>query len=96
MVVDFYVAYEPIENLVIRADIQNAFDKRYIDPLDAANDAATQRYFSTFENLNSYGDDIVQCDSNGLCNGRYGGKTNSILNNYARGRTFVLSVSYKF
>ncbi|QPQ80252.1 TonB-dependent receptor domain-containing protein [Aggregatibacter actinomycetemcomitans] len=96
LVVDFYVAYEPVENLVIRADIQNAFDKRYIDPLDAANDAATQRYFSTFENLNSYGDDIVQCDSNGLCNGRYGGKTNSILNNYARGRTFVLSVSYKF
>ena len=49
MIFDFYANYEPKKNLILRFDIQNAFNKRYIDPLDAANDAATQRYFSVFE-----------------------------------------------
>ena len=33
---DFYANYEPKKNLILRFDIQNAFNKRYIDPLDAA------------------------------------------------------------
>ena len=93
---DFYANYEPKKNLILRFDIQNAFNKRYIDPLDAANDAATQRYFSVFERKGGLDDEEVECDANGLCNGKYGGTTRSVLNNYARGRTLLFTISYKF
>ena len=95
-VFDFYTTYEPKKNFVLRFDVQNAFNKRYIDPLDAANDAATQRYFSVFEENAGVGDEKVNCDENGVCDGKYGGTTHSVLNNYARGRTFVFTASYKF
>ena len=96
MIFDFYANYEPKKNLILRFDIQNAFNKRYIDPLDAANDAATQRYFSVFERKGGLDDEEVECDANGLCNGKYGGTTRSVLNNYARGRTLLFTISYKF
>lgn len=96
LILDFYIAYEPIKDLVIRMDVQNLLNKRYVDPLDAGNDAATQRYFSLFDRQGGTDDEEVQCDANGLCNGQYGGHTHSVLTNYARGRTFVLTASYKF
>ena len=96
LIFDFYANYEPKKNLILRFDIQNAFNKRYIDPLDAANDAATQRYFSVFERKGGLDDEEVECDANGLCNGKYGGTTRSVLNNYARGRTLLFTISYKF
>lgn len=71
---DFHVSYEPIKNLVLKGEVQNVFDKKYIDPLDSNNDSASQ----TFYNL-----DISD-------------KYISVLNNFARGRTFVFSLSYKF
>ena len=96
MIFDFYANYEPKKNLILRFDIQNAFNKRYVDPLDAANDAATQRYFSVFERKGGLDDEEVECDANGLCNGKYSGTTRSVLNNYARGRTLLFTISYKF
>ena len=39
LIFDFYANYEPKKNLILRFDIQNAFNKRYIDLLDATNDA---------------------------------------------------------
>ncbi|OOF70442.1 TonB-dependent receptor domain-containing protein [Rodentibacter caecimuris] len=45
LIVDFYVSYEPIKDLVIKAELINAFDKRYVDPLDSNNDSATQNYY---------------------------------------------------
>ncbi|GKH60721.1 TonB-dependent receptor [Campylobacter ureolyticus] len=69
---DFYVSYEPIENLVIKAEVQNAFDKQYIDPLDTNNDAASQRTYSMLEGETSH------------------------FNNYAKGRTAVLSFEYRY
>lgn len=75
LIYDLYVSYEPIENLVIKAEIQNVFDKKYIDPLDSNNDSASQTYFAI--------------SSTGA--GEY-----SVLNNYARGRTGVLSFTYKY
>lgn len=95
MIVDFYIAYQPIKDLVIRADLQNAFNKRYIDPLDANNDSATQRYFNLFDQKGGFDDEEVDCEE-GICNGKYGGHSHSVLNNYARGRTFVLSAHYRF
>lgn len=74
LIVDFYIMYEPISNLVIKAELQNAFNKRYVDPLDASNDSASQRYYTMFDEQHDH----------------------SVLNNYARGRTGVLSLSYKF
>lgn len=50
---DFYVSYEPIENLVIKAEVQNAFDKQYIDPLDTNNDAASMRSYSFLNGENN-------------------------------------------
>ena len=72
LIVDFYVVYEPLKDLILKAELQNAFDKKYIDPLDAGNDSANQRYYSMFDG------------------------NHSVLNNYARGRTLVFSLSYKF
>ena len=69
---DFYVSYEPIKDLTIKAEVQNAFDKPYIDPLDTNNDAASQRTYS-------------------ILNGE-----NNVLNNFSRGRTAILSLSYKY
>lgn len=69
---DFYIVYEPIKDLSIRFEVQNAFDRKYIDPLDSGNDSANQHFY-TMED----GDQTV-------------------LNNYARGRTMLLSFNYKF
>lgn len=95
LIIDFYIAYEPIKDLIVRADLQNAFNKRYVDPLDAGNDSAMQRYFSLFDRKGGFDDEEVECEE-GICNGQYGGSSHSVLNNYAKGRTFVLSLSYKF
>ena len=92
LIFDLYVSYEPIENLVLKTEIQNLFDKKYIDPLDAGNDAATQRYYSSVSSAPSQ-----PCSPGELCHtDGHGGKTQSILNNYARGRTIVFSLSYQF
>ena len=49
-----------------------------------------------FERKGGLDDEEVECDANGLCNGKYGGTTRSVLNNYARGRTLLFTISYKF
>ena len=72
LIYDMYVSYEPIKNLTIKAEVQNVFDKKYIDPLDSNNDAASQRTYS-------------------MINGE-----RTFLNNFARGRTAVLSLSYRY
>lgn len=72
LIFDFYASYEPIKNLIIRAEIQNVFDKQYIDPLDANNDSASQRTYSIVEGDQSY------------------------ITNLAKGRTAILSFSYKY
>lgn len=72
LIYDMYVSYEPIKNLTIKAEVQNVFDKKYIDPLDSNNDAASQRTYS-------------------MVNGE-----RTFLNNFARGRTAVLSLSYRY
>ncbi|MDO4429801.1 MAG: TonB-dependent receptor [Lonepinella koalarum] len=74
IIVDFYISYEPIKLLTLKLELQNAFDKKYIDPLDANNDAASQRV----RNFDISDEPIY------------------VLNNYARGRTIIFSVSYKF
>ncbi|MGX2949238.1 TonB-dependent receptor domain-containing protein [Frederiksenia canicola] len=74
LVFDFHISYQPTKNLTLRADVQNVFDKKYIDPLDSNNDSASQ----TIYNL-----DISD-------------KYITVLNNYARGRTYIFSVNYKF
>ena len=72
LIYDMYVSYEPIKNLTIKAEVQNVFDKKYIDPLDSNNDAASQRTYS-------------------MVNGE-----RTFLNIFARGRTAVLSLSYRY
>ncbi len=72
--------------MIIKAEVQNLLDKRYVDPLDAGNDAASQRYYS------SLNDSI--CSKNNTCED--GGKDKSVLYNFARGRTYILSLNYKF
>lgn len=42
---DFYVTYQPTKNLTIKGEIQNVFDKAYINPLDSNNDSSTQFAF---------------------------------------------------
>lgn len=74
LIFDFYISYEPIKNLVIKGELQNAFNKKYIDPLDANNDSASQTIFNL-----DFGDKYI-----------------SVFNNYARGRTAILSLNYKF
>ncbi|AXH83572.1 TPA: TonB-dependent receptor [Haemophilus influenzae] len=86
IILDLHVSYEPIKDLIIKAEVQNLLDKRYVDPLDAGNDAASQRYYS------SLNDSI--CSKNNACED--GGKDKSVLYNFARGRTYILSLNYKF
>ena len=95
LVHDFYVAYEPMKDLVMRLDVQNAFDKLYIDPLDANNDAATQRYYHSYYND---ADEGAPCAAGQLCkpDAKYGGTTRSVLTNFAKGRSLLFSMTYKW
>ncbi|HHF7102631.1 TPA: TonB-dependent receptor [Haemophilus influenzae] len=86
IILDLHVSYEPIKDLIIKAEVQNLLDKRYVDPLDAGNDAASQRYYS------SLNDSI--CSKSDACED--GVKDKSVLYNFARGRTYILSLNYKF
>lgn len=87
IILDLHVSYEPIKDLIIKAEIQNLLDKRYVDPLDAGNDAASQRYYSSLNNS-------IECAENpSACNG---GSDKTVLYNFARGRTYILSLNYKF
>ncbi|HHW5575518.1 TPA: TonB-dependent receptor domain-containing protein [Haemophilus influenzae] len=86
IILDLHVSYEPIKDLIIKAEVQNLLDKRYVDPLDAGNDAASQRYYS------SLNDSI--CSKGDTCED--GGKDKTVLYNFARGRTYILSLNYKF
>ncbi|CBY81187.1 TonB-dependent receptor [Haemophilus influenzae biotype aegyptius] len=86
IILDLHVSYEPIKDLIIKAEVQNLLDKRYVDPLDSGNDAASQRYYSSLN-------DSV-CSKNNTCED--GGKDKSVLYNFARGRTYILSLNYKF
>ncbi|CAD7289049.1 putative TonB-dependent receptor [Campylobacter majalis] len=45
VIFDFYVIFEPSKNFMIKGEIQNFFDKRYVDPLDSNNDSASQTHF---------------------------------------------------
>ncbi|EDK13880.1 cytidylate kinase [Haemophilus influenzae 22.4-21] len=73
--------------MIIKAEVQNLLDKRYVDPLDAGNDAASQRYYSSLN-------DSLACKINeSTCND---GSDKSVLYNFARGRTYILSLNYKF
>lgn len=86
IILDLHISYEPIKDLIIKAEVQNLLDKRYVDPLDSGNDAASQRYYS------SLNDSI--CSKNDTCDN--GIKDKSVLYNFARGRTYILSLNYKF
>ena len=86
IILDLHVSYEPIKDLIIKAEVQNLLDKRYVDPLDAGNDAASQRYYSSL-NDNLCGKGEITCE---------GGIDKTVLYNFARGRTFILSFNYKF
>ena len=86
IILDLHISYEPIKDLIIKAEVQNLLDKRYVDPLDSGNDAASQRYYS------SLNDSI--CSKNDTCEN--GIKDKSVLYNFARGRTYILSLNYKF
>lgn len=86
IILDLHVSYEPIKDLIIKAEVQNLLDKRYVDPLDAGNDAASQRYYS------SLNDSICSKDPDNC----EGGSDKTVLYNFARGRTYILSLNYKF
>ena len=87
IILDLHVSYEPIKDLIIKAEVQNLLDKPYVDPLDAGNDAASQRYYSSLN-------DSLACKINkSTCND---GSDKSVLYNFARGRTYILSLNYKF
>ena len=87
IILDLHVSYEPIKDLIIKAEVQNLLDKRYVDPLDAGNDAASQRYYSSLNNS-------IECAKDpSACNG---GSDKTVLYNFARGRTYILSLNYKF
>ena len=86
IILDLHISYEPIKDLIIKAEVQNLLDKRYVDPLDSGNDAASQRYYS------SLNDSI--CSKNDTCDN--GIKDKSVLYNFARGRTYIFSLNYKF
>lgn len=86
IILDLHVSYEPIKDLIIKAEVQNLLDKRYVDPLDAGNDAASQRYYSSLNNS--------ICSKSDTCED--GGKDKTVLYNFARGRTYILSLNYKF
>ncbi|HHF1233900.1 TPA: TonB-dependent receptor [Haemophilus influenzae] len=87
IILDLHVSYEPIKDLIIKAEVQNLLDKRYVDPLDAGNDAASQRYYSSLN-------DSICSKQADICEG--GGKDKTVLYNFARGRTYILSLNYKF
>lgn len=87
IILDLHVSYEPIKDLIIKAEVQNLLDKRYVDPLDAGNDAASQRYYSSLN-------DSICSKKDDICEG--GGKDKTVLYNFARGRTYILSLNYKF
>ncbi|MGX2957552.1 TonB-dependent receptor domain-containing protein [Ursidibacter arcticus] len=74
IIFDLYMSYEPIKNLVLKAEVQNIFDKKYTNPLDANNDSASQAVFNL---------DLSD-------------KTINVLNNFARGRTYIFTLSYKY
>ncbi|HHE9521015.1 TPA: TonB-dependent receptor [Haemophilus influenzae 10810] len=86
IILDLHVSYEPIKDLIIKAEVQNLLDKRYVDPLDAGNDAASQRYYSSLN-------DSICSKNPDNCEG---GSDKSVLYNFARGRTYILSLNYKF
>ncbi|XNK14032.1 TonB-dependent receptor [Haemophilus influenzae] len=87
IILDLHVSYEPIKDLIIKAEVQNLLDKRYVDPLDAGNDAASQRYYSSLNNS-------IECEADpSACSG---GSDKTVLYNFARGRTYILSLNYKF
>ncbi|MEX4510786.1 TonB-dependent receptor [Haemophilus influenzae] len=87
VILDLHVSYEPIKDLIIKAEVQNLLDKRYVDPLDAGNDASSQRYYSSLN-------DSICSKKDDICEG--GGKDKTVLYNFARGRTYILSLNYKF
>lgn len=87
IILDLHVSYEPIKDLIIKAEVQNLLDKRYVDPLDAGNDAASQRYYSSLNNSIECAADPSACS---------GGSDKTVLYNFARGRTYILSLNYKF
>lgn len=87
IILDLHVSYEPIKDLIIKAEVQNLLDKRYVDPLDAGNDAASQRYYSSLN-------DSICSKQADICED--GGKDKTVLYNFARGRTYILSLNYKF
>ncbi len=87
IILDLHVSYEPIKDLIIKAEVQNLLDKRYVDPLDAGNDAASQRYYSSLN-------DSICSKKADICED--GGKDKTVLYNFARGRTYILSLNYKF
>lgn len=81
MVYDFYIMYEPTENLMLKLYVDNITDVRYVNPLDANNDAASQYAKLTHSNKNAAGEYFY---------------TKEFQNNFARGRTFKFNLSYKF
>ncbi|AGV11741.1 TPA: TonB-dependent receptor [Haemophilus influenzae] len=86
IILDLHVSYEPIKDLIIKAEVQNLLDKRYVDPLDAGNDSASQRYYSSLN-------DSICSKNPDSCDG---GSDKTVLYNFARGRTYILSLNYKF
>ncbi|WP_301099497.1 TonB-dependent receptor plug domain-containing protein [Otariodibacter sp.] len=81
MVYDIYAIYEPTENLMIKLAVDNLTDRRYVNPLDANNDSASQYSDAIHPIPNSAGDyNYVK----------------EYQNNFARGRTYKLNFSYKF
>lgn len=42
IIFDIYAIFKPIKNLQVKAEVQNVFDRAYINPLDANNDSASQ------------------------------------------------------
>lgn len=42
IIYDFYLSYEPIKNLIFKFDVQNLFNKNYMDALNAFNSTSSQ------------------------------------------------------
>ncbi|NDJ28166.1 TonB-dependent receptor, partial [Campylobacter sp. MIT 19-121] len=66
IILDLYASFEPFKNFIIKGEIQNLLDEKYIDALNSYN-----------QTMNSTADPLA-------------------MNNYARGRTYVMSFSYKY
>lgn len=73
VIVDLYATYQPHENLSVKLEVQNVFNKGYINPLDAGNDSANQFLFQSGA-----------------------GDFAHVGDNYARGRTAILSIDYRY